>query len=48
MQGITIRDMQFGIAINESGSVDMVNVNPVGGVDVTIENPPAQTSMVPS
>jgi len=39
MQGTTIRDMQTGIDIYASGSVDLVNVNPVGGVDVTIENP---------
>ena len=44
VQGITIRDMQFGIAINGSGSVDLVNVNPVGGVDVTIENPSGTNS----
>jgi len=39
MQGTTIRDMQTGISIGDSGSVDLVNVNAVGGVDVTIENP---------
>jgi len=39
MQGTTIRDMQIGIDILGNGSVDFVNVNPVGGVDVTIENP---------
>jgi hypothetical protein len=39
MQGTTIRDMQFGISVFDSGSVDLVNVNSVGGVDVTIENP---------
>ena len=39
MQGTTIRDMQTGLDIGSSGSVDLVNVNPVGGVDVTIENP---------
>jgi len=44
VQGITIRDMQFGNAINGSGSVDLVNVNPVGGVDVTIENPSGTNS----
>ena len=39
MQGTTIRDMQDGITIDQSGSVDLVNVNAVGGVDVTIDNP---------
>ena len=39
MQGTTIRDMQTGLDIGDSGSVDLVNVNPVGGVDVTIANP---------
>ena len=39
MQGMTIRDMQQSININGSGSVDLVNVIPIGGVDVTIDNP---------
>jgi hypothetical protein len=39
MQGMTIRDMEQGIAINGSGSVDLVNVNPIAGIDVTIDNP---------
>lgn len=39
MQGMTIRDMQLGINIFGSGSVDLVNVNPIAGIDVTIDNP---------
>jgi hypothetical protein len=39
MQGMTIRDMQQSININGSGSVDLVNVDPAVGADVTIENP---------
>jgi len=39
MQGMTIRDMQQSINIGSSGSVDVNNVNPIGGVDVTIDNP---------
>jgi hypothetical protein len=39
MQGITIRDMQQAISIGQSGSVDLVNTNPVAGIDVTIDNP---------
>lgn len=40
MQGMTIRDMQHGININGSGSVDLVNFDPTAaGVDVIIDNP---------
>ena len=40
MQGMTIRDMQTSINVNESGSVDLVNFEPTAlGVDVTIDNP---------
>jgi len=40
MRGTTIRDMQFGIAINASGSVDLVNFDSaVANTDVTIDNP---------
>ena len=40
MQGMTIRDMQLGIEINSSGSVDVGNFDPTGkGVDVIIDNP---------
>jgi len=40
MQGMTIRDMQVGIDIDTSGSVDLVNFQPTtASPDVTIENP---------
>jgi hypothetical protein len=39
MQGMTIRDMQNGISISQSGSVDLVDVDPNAPSDVTIENP---------
>ena len=39
MQGMTIRDMQQSISIGQSGSVDLVNINPALASDVTIENP---------
>jgi hypothetical protein len=40
MQGMTIRDMQVGISIGTSGSVDLVNFQPTtADTDVTIENP---------
>ena len=39
MQGTTIRDMQQGINIGESGSVDLVDFDANEPVDVTIGNP---------
>jgi len=40
VQGLTIRDMQQSININNSGSVDLVNFDPAAaGVDVVIDNP---------
>ena len=40
MQGMTIRDMQQGININDSGSVDLVNFDiTASGIDVIIDNP---------
>lgn len=40
MQGMTIRDMQQSINVNDSGSVDLVNFEPTAlGVDVILENP---------
>ena len=40
MQGTTIRDMQQGISIGASGSVDVVNFDSTAlGVDVIIDNP---------
>jgi hypothetical protein len=40
MQGMTIRDMQQGISINSSGSVDVNDFDPTAkGVDVIIDNP---------
>ncbi len=40
MEGMTIRDMQQGININASGSVDLNNFDQLAtGVDVVIENP---------
>ena len=39
MQGMTIRDMQDGITINGSGSVDLVDVVTNAPTDVTIDNP---------
>lgn len=40
MQGMTIRDMQQGISIGSSGSVDLVNFDPTAaGIDVSIDNP---------
>jgi hypothetical protein len=40
MQGMTIRDMQQGINIDTSGSVDLVNFDPAAaGIDVIIANP---------
>ena len=38
MQGMTIRDMQHGINIGSSGSVDLVDFDPTGGIDVIIDN----------
>lgn len=40
MQGMTIRDMQQGIAVNSSGSVDVDNFDPTAaGIDISIDNP---------
>jgi hypothetical protein len=39
MQGMTIRDMQEGIDISGSGSVDLVDVVTNAPTDVTIDNP---------
>ena len=40
MQGMTIRDMQQGINIGASGSVDIDNFDPsAAGIDVIIDNP---------
>jgi hypothetical protein len=39
MQGMTIRDMQNAISIDQSGSVDLVDVVPNAPTDVTIDNP---------
>jgi hypothetical protein len=40
MQGMTIRDMQQGMVLGESGSVDLVNFEPTAaGIDVIIDNP---------
>jgi len=40
VQGLTIRDMQQSININDSGSVDLVNFDSTAtGVDVVIDNP---------
>jgi len=40
IQGMTIRDMQQSIVVNDSGSVDLVNFDPTAlGVDVVIDNP---------
>ena len=39
MQGTTIRDMQDGISIGQSGSVDLVDVVSTAPSDVTIDNP---------
>ena len=39
MQGLTIRDMQQGINIGQSGSVDLVNFDANEPIDVTIDNP---------
>ncbi|HET9307862.1 MAG TPA: hypothetical protein VFO46_17720 [Candidatus Sulfotelmatobacter sp.] len=39
MQGMTIRDMQDGITIGTSGSVDLVDVVANAPTDVTIDNP---------
>jgi len=40
MRGTTIRDMQQGININASGSVDLVNFDSAtANIDVTIDNP---------
>jgi len=40
VQGVTIRDMQQSININDSGSVDLVNFDSTAtGVDVLIDNP---------
>ena len=39
MQGMIIRDMQQSININESGSVDLVDVLSNAPTDVTIDNP---------
>jgi hypothetical protein len=47
MQGMTIRDMQQSINVNDSGSVDLVNFDSAGaGVDVIIDNPPGRISRV--
>jgi len=40
MQGMTIRDMQQGISIGTSGSVDLVNFDSTAaGIDVIVDNP---------
>jgi hypothetical protein len=39
MQGMTIRDMQDSININDSGSVDLVDVDTTQPSDVLIDNP---------
>jgi len=40
MQGMTIRDMQQGISIGNSGSVDLVNFDSTAaGIDVIVDNP---------
>ena len=40
MQGMTIRDMQQGISIGGSGSVDLVNFDSTAaGIDVIVDNP---------
>ena len=40
MQGMTIRDMQQSINVNDSGSVDLVNFDSTAaGIDVLIDNP---------
>lgn len=39
MQGVTIRDMQQGITIGGSGSLDLVNFDAAAGTDVVIDNP---------
>lgn len=40
MQGMTIRDMQQGIVVGQSGSVDLVNFDSTAaGIDVIIDNP---------
>jgi len=40
MQGMTIRDMQQGIVVGDSGSVDLVNFDSsAAGVDVILDNP---------
>jgi hypothetical protein len=40
MQGMTIRDMQQGINIDTSGSVDLVNFDlTAAGIDVIVDNP---------
>ena len=45
MEGMTIRDMQVGIDIDNSGSVDLVNFDSTASlVDVTIDNPAGTNS----
>ena len=45
MQGTTIRDMQQGISISDSGSVDLVNFDSAAaGVDVVIASPAGTNS----
>ena len=40
MQGMTIRDMQQGISIDASGSVDIANFDPAAaGIDVVVDHP---------
>jgi len=46
MQGMTIRDMQTGIDIYASGSVDLVNVNPVGGASLVVSGSRGQGVIV--
>jgi hypothetical protein len=44
-QGLTIRDMQQSININDSGSVDLVNFDSTAaGVDVIVDNPSGTNS----
>jgi hypothetical protein len=44
IQGTTIRDMQYGIDIYASGSVDLVDVVSTAPSDVTIDNPSGTNS----
>jgi hypothetical protein len=44
MQGITIRNMQYGITVGDSGSVDLVDTVSTAPSDVTIDNPSGTNS----